>query len=63
MALIKKTLWVADYRKHRMYRKGEEFKVIKIKNSTYWCAGLFISESEVNGLIHAGWDVIITENK
>jgi len=61
---VKKTIWLRDYRKGNMFPSREEdFKVLKLKNSTNYSPDDYLSESEVNILIRTGWDVIIEGKK
>lgn len=58
----KKSIWLIDYRKVRHFNKrDEDFRIMKLKNSTLYSPGTYLSESEVNDLIRSGWDVTIKE--
>lgn len=60
----RKSIWLKDYRRNNMFPSREEdFKVNKLKNSTTYSPGDYLSEREVNNLIRTGWDVIIEEKK
>ncbi len=64
MRQVKKTIWLVDLRhSFRPAIKANEFRVRKLKNSTRFKAGKYISEVETNSLIGQGWDVIIEEKK
>ena len=43
----------------RMVVEGKEFKLMKIKNSTEFVPGDWISKRDVDNKIRMGWDVTI----
>lgn len=43
----------------RMVVEGKEFKLLKIKNSTEFVPGDWISKRDVDSKIRLGWDVTI----
>ncbi len=58
-----KSMIVEDYRGSNFFEKGAEFKILKVKNSTEYIAGAFVSKSEVDQRIQHGWDVTINPKK
>ena len=58
-----KSMIVEDHRSATWYEKGAEFKILKVKNSTEYIAGAFVSKSEVDQRIQYGWDVTINPKK
>ena len=52
-----------DWRNVRFNQKDQEFKILKVKNSTDYVAGDHISLSDVDVIIQAGWDVAIQPKK
>jgi len=63
MKPIKSTMWLTENRDDSYRGTGFDFKIKKIKNSTRFMSGDFISESDVRSLIRARWDIIIEERK
>jgi len=43
----------------RMVTEGKEFKIEKIKNSTEYVAGEWVSKRDVDQKIRLGWDITI----
>lgn len=62
MINIKKTIWLNDNRNTRLRNAGDDFLVTKMKNSTRFNIGTYITEAMVNSLIRERWDVNIKEN-
>ncbi len=54
---------VEDHRGDIYFEKGAEFKIVKVKNSTEYIAGAYLSKSEVDQRIQHGWDVTINPKK
>jgi N-formylglutamate amidohydrolase len=55
-----------DWRNQALFSNrntNEVFKVLKLKNTTQYIAGEFITLSEVNQRIQAGWDITIQPKK
>jgi len=58
-----KSMTLEDQRNYRFYEKGNEFKILQIKNSTEFVAGDYISKYEVDCRIQAKWDITIKPTK
>lgn len=58
---MKKTIWLTENRVTRFITKDHDFCVTKLKNSTEFKVGEYLTEEQVNSLIRSRWDVIIRE--
>ena len=56
-------MWVIDNRNDPYRSKDNDFKVRKVKNHVFPIINDNLSETEVNGYINRGWDVIIEGRK
>ncbi len=58
-----KSMTVEDQRGSNFFEKGAEFKILKVKNSTEYIAGAYLSKADVDQRIQHGWDVTINPKK